>query len=147
MIKSYWFLGSRLTILADAASTDGRYDLIEGHFAPRTGTPLHRHNRYQEQVYVLEGEFTVRVGERKILLPAGQSIVIPIGVPHAIAASGDPPAKALTIASPSAFAHLIAAVGTPSELGAAPPDLELLQRVMMEVGDEILQPPVIPAGV
>jgi quercetin dioxygenase-like cupin family protein len=64
-------MGSRLTILADHTTTDGKYDLIEGYFPPGSQTPPHRHTRYSEQLYVLEGEFTVWVGKNKVVLKAG----------------------------------------------------------------------------
>jgi quercetin dioxygenase-like cupin family protein len=59
MTQSFWFFGSCLTILADRTTTAGQYDLIEGYFPPGSQTPPHRHTRYSEQLYVLEGEFTV----------------------------------------------------------------------------------------
>jgi hypothetical protein len=34
MARSSWFFGSRLTVLADAEVTGGRYDLVEGLFPP-----------------------------------------------------------------------------------------------------------------
>ncbi len=59
MTQSLWFFGARLTIVADHTTTEGKYDLIEGYFPPGSQTPSHRHTRYSEQLYVLEGEFTV----------------------------------------------------------------------------------------
>ncbi|WP_199317108.1 hypothetical protein [Chroococcidiopsis sp [FACHB-1243]] len=59
MTQSFWFFGSYLTILADRTTTGGQYDLIEGYFPPGSQTPPHRHTRYLEQLYVLEGEFTI----------------------------------------------------------------------------------------
>src|SRR5690554_162901 len=107
MAQSYWLFGSRLTVLADAEVTGGRYDLIEGQFPPHTETPLHRHNHYMEQLYVLDGELTVWAGARTTVLHAGDSVTIPAGTPHAVAATGDGPARGLAVASPSGFARLI----------------------------------------
>ena len=55
MTSSLWFFGTRLNIIADATTTGGKYDLIEGYFPPGTQTSLHRHTRYSEQLYVLDG--------------------------------------------------------------------------------------------
>jgi quercetin dioxygenase-like cupin family protein len=71
MARSYWLFDCRLTVLADAEATGGRYDLIEGQFPPGSQTPLHRHNRYQEQLYGLKGESTVWAGTRMAVLHAG----------------------------------------------------------------------------
>ena len=68
MRKSYWFLGHHQTILAGAADTEGRYDLAEGRFPAGTQIPPHVHRRYSEHFYVLEGELTVWVGRRKVVL-------------------------------------------------------------------------------
>jgi quercetin dioxygenase-like cupin family protein len=93
--QSFWFFGSRLTVVADHATTGGKYDLIEGYFPPGSQTPPHRHTRYSEQLYVLEGEFTIWAGENKMVLKAGESFLIPIGTPHVVAALSDQPARGL----------------------------------------------------
>ncbi|MBD3884024.1 cupin domain-containing protein [Phormidium tenue FACHB-886] len=136
MTQSFWFFGSYLTILAERTTTGGRYDLIEGYFPPGSQTPLHRHTRYWEQLYVLEGEFTIWASESKVVLSTGESFLIPIGTPHVVAAIGDQPAHGLMIAAPSAFAQLIAAVGTQEK--AETPDMALFDRISAEIGDEIL---------
>jgi hypothetical protein len=58
---------------------------------------------------------------------------IPVGTAHVVAATGDGIARGLAIASPSAFARLITAVGTP--------DTALFERRSAEIGDEILGAP------
>ena len=145
MKNSYWLFGTRLSVLADRANTGGRYDLIEGWFAPGTQTPPHRHGAYSEQLYVLDGEFTVWLGGRKAVLRPGDDLLIPAGTAHAVAATGDGPGRALVVASPSGFARLITEAGTPDEGGGAPPsaapDMDLFLRVSDELGDEILGPP------
>ena len=139
MAQSLWLFGSRLNIVADHTTTGGQYDLIEGYFLPGTQTPPHRHTRYSEQLYVLEGEFTVWAGENKVVLNAGESFLIPAGTPHVVAALSDQPARGLVVAAPSGFARLIAAVGTVDETEA--PDMVLFDRISTEIGDEILGPP------
>ncbi|WP_422928081.1 cupin domain-containing protein [Singulisphaera sp. PoT] len=146
MRKTYDLLGVRLAILAGAVETGGRYDLIEGIFPSGAETPLHRHTRYQEQIYVLEGEFTVRAEGRAVVLRPGDTFIIPAGMPHSVAATGGGRSlsRGLTIASPSGFARFIELAGTPADglAGpAAPPDFAILGRALAEVGDEILEPP------
>ncbi|WGV25836.1 cupin domain-containing protein [Halotia branconii] len=139
MTQSFWLFGSCLTILADRTTTDGQYDLIEGYFPLGTQTPLHRHTRYFEQLYVLEGELTVWAGEKKVVLSRGESFLIPVGTPHVVAAIGDQPAHGLVIAAPSGFAQLIAVTGTQNK--AETPDMALFASISAEIGDEILGPP------
>lgn len=130
---------SFLSILADHTITGGQYDLIEGYFLPGAQTPLHRHTRYSEQLYVLEGEFTVWVGENKVVLTTGESFLIPVGTPHVVAALSDRPARGLVIAAPSGFARLIAATGALSKTET--PNMALFDRISAEIGDEVLGPP------
>lgn len=139
MMQSFWFFGSYLTILADRTTTGGQYDLIEGYFPPGSQTPPHRHTRYLEQLYVLEGEFTIWSGENKVVISTGENFLIPVGTPHVVAAIGDQPARGLILAAPSAFARLIEATGTQNK--AETPDMALFDRISAEIGDEILGPP------
>jgi carboxymethylenebutenolidase len=145
MRKSYWLAGTRLSVIAGPAATEGRYDLVEGWFPAGTQIPPHRHRRYAEQIYVLEGEFTVWAGGRKAVLRPGDDVFIPPGTAHAWHATGDGPGRALVVASPSGFARLVTEVGTPDDGSgvppSAPPDMDLLHRVSAELGDEILGPP------
>jgi hypothetical protein len=119
--------------------------LIEGGGPPGFQTPLHRHNRYAEQIYVLEGELTVWAGEKTAVLHTGDVFTIPAGTTHAVAVTGDSPARGLVVASPSGFARLIMEAGAPDTGGpppAGPPsDTALFERICSEVGDEILGPP------
>jgi quercetin dioxygenase-like cupin family protein len=143
--RAFWLLGNRLTVLADHAETGGHYDLIEGRQPAGNQTPPHRHTKYAEQIYVLDGERTIWAGKRKVVLHAGDTFTIPAGTEHVVANTGGGPAHSLVIASPSGFARLIEEAGTP-DTGGAPPqptpaDLERVNRVAAEVGDEILGPP------
>jgi quercetin dioxygenase-like cupin family protein len=145
MKNSWWLFGTRLSVLADQTNTGGRYDLVEGWFSPGTQTPPHRHGAYAEQLYVLDGEFTVWASGRKVVLCPGDDLLIPAGTAHVVAAIGDRPGRALVVASPSGFARLITEAGTPDQGGGVPPsaatDMDLFLRVCAELGDEILGPP------
>jgi quercetin dioxygenase-like cupin family protein len=143
MRQSYWFGGTRLSVLAGAAETEGRYDLIDGWFPAGAQVPPHRHQRYSEHVYVLRGEFTVWVGKRKTVLRPGADVFIPPGTAHALHVTGA--GRAIVIAAPSGFARLVTEVGVPDDGSGVPPsaptDMELFHRVAAELGDELLGPP------
>ncbi len=139
MTQTLWFLGARFNIIADATTTGGKYDLIEAYFPPGRQTAPHIHTRYSEQIYVLEGEFTVWAGENKAVLHTGESFLISPGTPHVVGSLSDQPARLLVVAAPSGFAHLVKAVGTLDQ--TAPPDMELFRRICAEIGDEILGAP------
>ena len=111
--------------------------------SPPAGRP--RYTAYAEQLYVLDGEFTVWAGGCKAVLRPGDDLLISAGTAHAVAATGDGPGRALVVASPSRFARLIIEAGTPGEGGGVPPsagpDKDLFLRVCAELGDEILGDP------
>jgi len=145
MTQSLWFFGNLFNIIADHTTTGGQYDLLEGYFPSGSQTPLHRHTRYSEQVYVLEGEFTVWAGDNKVVLTTSESFLIPLGMPHTIAVLSDQPARLLCVSAPSAFARLIETTGTLDQAGT--PDMGLIERISAEIGDEILGPPgALPAA-
>ena len=139
MTQPLWFFGTRFNIIADHTTTGGKYDIMEGYFPPGIQTPPHLHTRYWEQLYILEGEFTVWAGDLKVVLNTGESFLITPGTPHVVASLSNRAARGLVIAAPSSFARLIAAVGTLDE--TAPPDMELFDRICAEIGDEVLGAP------
>jgi quercetin dioxygenase-like cupin family protein len=145
MTRSWWLFGARFTVHANHEDTAGRCDLIEGSSPPGYRTPLHRHNRYSERLYVLEGEFTVWAGQRTAVLHPGDTFTIPAGMAHAVAVTGDSPARGLVIALPSGFARLVMEAGIPDTGGGAPPaeppDMAVFERIAAEIGDEVLGPP------
>src|SRR5262249_59018787 len=117
----------------EQASRGGRRPLPEGGPPPAARPPPHRHSAYAEQLYVLDGEFTVWAGGSQVVLRPGDDLLIPAGTAHVVAATGDVPARALVVASPSGFARLVTKAGTPDEGGGVPPsaapDMDLFLRV------------------
>jgi quercetin dioxygenase-like cupin family protein len=144
MRSSYWLFGTRLIVLASHADTAGRYDFLENVLPPGAQIPPHRHTRYSEQLYVVEGELTARAGERKVVLRHGENVFIPAGTPHFLAATGDGLTRVLVVASPSGFARLVTECGTPEGQGVPPAasfDMDRFLRLAAELGDELLGPP------
>ncbi|TGE03779.1 cupin domain-containing protein [Hymenobacter fodinae] len=148
MNQSYWLLGTLTRILADDETTEGRYDLIEGTFQPGVATPMHRHTAYSELLFGLEGEFTVPTNAGVVVVKPGENFFIPRGTVHAVV-SGPGLARGLVVASPSGFARLLKAAGTPADstglLPTTPPDMAAFAQASAEVGDEVIGPPR-PAG-
>jgi quercetin dioxygenase-like cupin family protein len=145
MRTSYWLFGTRLIVLSSHADTAGRYDLVENVLPPGAQILPHRHTRYSEQLYVLEGELTAWAGERKVVLRRGENVFIPVGTPHSLAATGEGHTRALVVAWPSGFAHLVTETGTPDDGCGAPPsasfDMDRFLRIAAELGDELVGPP------
>jgi quercetin dioxygenase-like cupin family protein len=74
--------GGRLTFKAMADATRGALTAIEATAAPGEGPPLHVHRDQDETIYVLDGRYLVKLGERYVDAPAGAFVFIPRGTPH-----------------------------------------------------------------
>src|SRR5262249_2742150 len=80
--EAFWLLGMLEVVKISGGDTDGAYGLLEVTCRAGDGSPWHVHPDEDEWFYVLEGEFTVWVGDRKLSLPAGAFAFGPKGVPH-----------------------------------------------------------------
>ncbi|MGI0005481.1 MAG: cupin domain-containing protein [Nitrososphaera sp.] len=76
------FRGTRMVVKISEEQSEGAYTLIEMTHPQDTGPALHAHPRAAEAYYVLEGEYSIRYGEKEILAKVGDFVFIPKGVPH-----------------------------------------------------------------
>lgn len=73
----------RARALVSSADNDGTFLLAEVTADFLGGVPPHIHRREDETFVVLQGNFEVMLGERKICATHGDSIFAPRGIPHA----------------------------------------------------------------
>jgi quercetin dioxygenase-like cupin family protein len=141
-----WFLNSRMTVKATAATTAGGFGLIESVIPPGFSPPMHIHHLEDESYFVLDGELTVRCGDETYAASAGSFVFLPRDVPHTFVVEGDKPARWLTITTPGGGEGFFIDAGRPAETDGfpapAPIDIGLLQRVSEKYGDEIVGPPL-----
>src|ERR1700753_3080854 len=92
--------GERFAIRTSAGQTGGRFTILEVVADPGTRVPMHIHDREREHVVVREG--TLRVVKGCIITdaPAGISLTVSKGAPHAWSNPGDQPVRFLAIFSP-----------------------------------------------
>jgi mannose-6-phosphate isomerase-like protein (cupin superfamily) len=145
-----WFLSNRMTIKATAESTGGAYGLVESLVAPGFSPPLHVHHREDEAFWVLDGELSMRCGDRTFRAGAGSFVFLPREVPHTFVVESQTPARMLTLLSPGGGEGLFIEGGRPAEHDglppATPPDIEALKRVSERYGSEIVGPPMVPGA-
>src|SRR5881628_217526 len=79
--EQLWFLGTLATIKVPGEAVGDRFALIEFLFPHLASPPLHTHPQ-DESYVVLEGQLTVKAGERRFELGPGGAAVVPMGVPH-----------------------------------------------------------------
>ena len=144
-----WFLRNRMTIKATAETTNGGFGLVETEIAPGFSPPLHVHHREDEAFYVLEGELTMKCGERMFRATAGSFVWLPRDVPHTFVVEGGKPARMLTLLTPGGGERIFIEGGRPAEHEGLPPaaplDIARLQAVNARYGAEIVGPPLAPA--
>jgi mannose-6-phosphate isomerase-like protein (cupin superfamily) len=82
---------SSLAFKVATADTAGNLFVIEhSNLLPDTGPALHLHLSQEEWFYVMEGEVRFQVGERRLRLGPGESILAPRRIPHTFSAFGSP---------------------------------------------------------
>ncbi len=73
-----------LDLKISGTDTDGGMAVFEQTSVSQgKGTPLHVHHFQNEVFYVIEGEYFFKVGEETFTISAGDSIFLPMKVPHA----------------------------------------------------------------
>jgi quercetin dioxygenase-like cupin family protein len=134
--------GGWLTFKALADTTGGAMTVVETSAAPGEGPPLHVHRAQDETIYVLEGRYRLRLGERDVDATAGAFIFIPRGLPHTWCNAGTGMARFLATLAPADVRFerffLRYAELAPAERGA-----EAFARIARETaGMEVVGPPL-----
>jgi len=149
--EAYWLLGMLEVVKISGADTDGQFGLIEVTVRKGEGSPWHVHTAEDEWFYVLEGEFTVWVGDQRLSLSPGSFAFGPKGIPHTFYGETDG-AKVLIGFAPFEFEGFLHEVGEratervlPPPL-ESPPDVPRLLPIAARNGFEILGPPGPPPG-
>jgi quercetin dioxygenase-like cupin family protein len=149
--EAHWLFGMLEIVKISGDDTGGKYGLLEITARAGDGSPWHVHPEEDEWFYVLEGEFTVYVGEQRLSLPAGSFAFGPKGVPHTFIAETDG-AKALIGFQPFHFEGFLREAAEPATEPVlpprpdAPPDMERLLPIAARNGMQILGPPGPPPG-
>jgi quercetin dioxygenase-like cupin family protein len=150
--EALWHLGALDVLKATGAETAGQLWVMEQRFRRGPAAPVHVHRHEDEAWFVLEGRFTVVVGDEVVTAQEGDFLWGPRDVPHGIAVDS-PTGRLLTLATPAGFEHFFRRTGGPA--GAldlpAPPEgpptdeqLAALARAAAELGVELLGPPPEP---
>ena len=149
--EAHWLLGMLEVVKVSGADTGGAFGLLEVTVRAGEGSPWHMHIDEDEWFYVLEGEFTVYVGDQRLSLVPGSFAFGPRGVPHTFIAETDG-AKVLIGFAPFHFEGFLREVGEPAAERvlppplAAPPDMGRLLPIAERNGFVILGPPGPPPG-
>ena len=76
-----------------AQDTHNGLFIIEQVSQRKGGPPRHLHHAQEEWFYIMEGEYVFEVGEQRMRMRPGDSLIGPRGVPHVWAYVGEKPGK------------------------------------------------------
>ena len=136
---------ARYTGKIGAEQTDGRLFQLLCRDRRGGAPPLHTHRREDETFYVIAGEITFFVGDRRIAATAGDFVFAPKGVSHAFLVTSDH-AEYLASFSPAGAERFFAEVApsvVPGEPAPSPsqPDPQEFARIAASYGIDIVGPP------
>jgi len=72
-----------------------------GEHHPYRGAPLHVHHEQDEWIYVMTGEFVAEVGRERMRLKPGDSLLMPMKVPHRWSVAQDSHCGAIHLYTPA----------------------------------------------
>ncbi|HEX6421315.1 MAG TPA: cupin domain-containing protein [Acidimicrobiales bacterium] len=138
------FFQQTITVLASASDTNGVLGAVEVVSPRGAGPPLHVHHHEDEAFYVLEGEYTVVVGDEEVAGVPGTWVWGPRDVPHGYQVHS-PRGRHLSLTMPAGFdaffeevAHLATRSTDPRQA------MGQLAEVAARYGVELLGPPRSP---
>src|SRR6266702_5388427 len=125
--------GDVYRFLAAGDDTNGKYALWEAIVPPGGGPPPHIHSREEEGFYMLEGEITFHIGEKRLVASAGMFANMPVGTPHSFKNESGLPAKMLISVAPAGLENMFFEFGVPLPEGsttALPPTKDEIERLL-----------------
>jgi mannose-6-phosphate isomerase-like protein (cupin superfamily) len=126
-------VGDVYRFLATGEDTNGKYALWEAIVPPGGGPPPHVHSREEEGFYVLEGDITITIGDKRLVASAGMFANMPVGLPHSFKNEGSQTARMLISVAPAGLERMFFEFGVPLPEGATtalPPTKEEIEKLL-----------------
>jgi quercetin dioxygenase-like cupin family protein len=135
----------KIAILASASDTNGIVGVIEVASPGGAVPPLHVHHREDEAFYVLEGHYSVFIGDDVVMATPGTWIWGPRDVPHGYQIHSDH-GRHLSLTMPGGFEAFFEEVAAFATSTADPrQEMTKLAAVAARYGVEFLHPPPAPS--
>jgi len=110
-------------VLASSEETGGDFNLFTFLIPPTSGAFTHTHSIDAESLFILDGVFTLQLGDQTVDAPAGSFVYLPVGRPHGFRNYTDKPALALSLTAPGGLDLGFQEFGFPAT-GDGPPSRE-----------------------
>ncbi len=126
-----------VTLRGDAAGSLGVFESL---VPVGEGPPIHIHHDADEILHLIEGRFEFFVDGEMIPRRAGETVVVPRGIPHSFRVLGDRPGRLIAIMTPGGFEGFFLEVAE-REL-RIPEDMPEITEVAARHGLEFTGPPL-----
>jgi quercetin dioxygenase-like cupin family protein len=136
--KSFEALGNTWAFKALGEQTGGTLEAFELVFPPSGQLPAHVHRKFDEAIYVLEGELTLQVGDRTVTTRAGSFAFVPRDTVHHIENRGSSQAKILLWEAPAPGADKLLEELNQLQLPPGPPDMDKLVPILLKYDIEVV---------
>ncbi len=93
-------LDSFVTFKVVGADTGDAFTMLEGENPPGSGVPLHREHYEDETFFVLEGTYSIVVGEETVEMGPGGFVFVNRGTPHSFRNVGQTTGRLLCLMTP-----------------------------------------------
>ena len=137
--------GDLVSVLLSGADTSGGFCVMTVQTAPKSGPPLHRHNREDEFFHVLEGEYLFEVDGEHIYAGPGCSVYAPKTSVHTFQNVGSAPGRMMVIAEPAGMDEFFGELAEAKDSTGAP-DMSAIGRAFERHGLELMGPPLAARG-
>jgi quercetin dioxygenase-like cupin family protein len=117
--RSFQMMGTLWRVLASADQTGGVVGALDERCAHGICAPMHIHDDADEIFYVLDGDLTFFIGEKRIEAAAGAFVYLPRFVPHGFQCNSTE-AQVFNFLTPAGFEQLILDGGKPARYDEAP---------------------------
>jgi quercetin dioxygenase-like cupin family protein len=125
-------VGDVYRILATGDDTNGKYAMIDAIVPPGGGPPPHVHSREEEAFYVLEGELTFYIGNKRFVAGPGAFANTSVGTEHYFKNETQHSARMLITVTPAGLEKMFLEIAQPVVPGAtsAPrPTKEIIDKL------------------
>jgi mannose-6-phosphate isomerase-like protein (cupin superfamily) len=143
--KVLWMRNFLIECRAVSEDTGGVLSLLDFTVAPNDGPPLHIHHNEDETFLVLDGTFTIQIGDTTYDVSRGGCVFGARDVKHGFVNTGSSPGRLLVVATPAGLEHYFEEGGGPAQARTLPPpagapDLELVTRVGAKYRFDVVGP-------
>lgn len=108
------FTGSRVRLLISGADTEGQFCMLEFEGPPGRSTPMHKHDREEETIHLLNGQLEVTMDGEQLTLMPGDTVLIPRHVAHRLTTVGEHSARYIVVCTPAGFDEFVIACASES---------------------------------